>query len=61
MSSAAQPFSPSSLERLPGEPARPPLRLLERQPARARASARVVKAGKHGWLSRLQRALFPGA
>lgn len=56
----APPFSPSSLELHPGEPVRPPLRLLERRAAAAPAPARAKPSPSPGWWSRLCRALLSG-
>jgi hypothetical protein len=49
-----------SLEALPGESTRPPLRLLERPlQVRSRATRRVAQRGPQGgWLDRLRRVLL---
>lgn len=49
--------SPSSLERHPGEPLQPPLRLLERRADPQRVAVREGAAPTPGWLGRLRQAL----
>jgi hypothetical protein len=58
MDAARRPLS--SLDAWPGEPARPPLRLLESQRVGPRVASGTPRTPRPGWLQRLRQALSAG-